>query len=380
MVKSRSFGGHSLLMNTLLAVLNFLSIGILIAGIYDRTSSVGIGCIIGGAILFVSTFLGLLFLKGKLVIATAGRVLAGGFLTFTAMVNLNDPVGYARQLSYYFQDEVIAYQLKNAFGWNSFSLEGGIPHALSIAIVIALLELCVGLYLVINAKIRGMGILSLFLVLFLTFLSGHALLSRPNVSYVDIDSYAIDSPIAQHKIQASKKDKRISVLSQNKTEVVISEQKTTPKYHQSHFFNDPFDPYFSNIENLHFWSLLIVVYFLSWIVSAQRWMFPNSIQQNWIILPLLFAFNLLLSWLLHWYYLSLFTILIYTVSLWIYRSGGKRFGNHYTALLLVLLGGLFLVNYTANHQPLKDFGAMRVGNDLRSFERMSKNGDNRINK
>lgn len=306
--------------------------------------------------------------------ATVARVFAGGFLSFIGLFHLNDLKGFSQQLTFFFQDDVVAYQIKNAWGWYSFSVEGLIPFAPTIALLLALAQLCFGLFLVINAKMRLTSNGALIVSFFIGFFTLHAAFFSPSVSYTNVDSYVLNAPIGQGKLKASKTNKHVVVVSRTNNKLVISEKKNTPHELDARIENEPFGKYLQHSISIQAWEYVILVYLLVWVVAAQRWMYPNSVRQNWVILPIFYAAIFCCSWWLNWYFLSLFIILITTLSLWIYRSGGKHFGNHYSSLVLILIPGLSVVNYTNKNQPIKDFSVFTFGENWNEKVLFNKNG------
>jgi hypothetical protein len=69
----------------------------------------------------------------------------------------------------------------------------------------------------------------------------------------------------------------------------------------------------------------------------------NSVQLNWIIIPVYTVLAVGLAIVLHWYPLIFIVPLTILICLITFRSGGRYFGNHFGALVMALLMALFLV-------------------------------------
>jgi hypothetical protein len=101
-----------------------------------------------------------------------------------------------------------------------------------------------------------------------------------------------------------------------------------------------------------------------WIFAARRMIVPNSVRQNWIIIPVSLTLVAFFCWVFNWYFPLFFTALTLITALWIYRSGGKTLGNHYgSALMTIIWCGAF-VWYCMMYTPLKDYRPYAVGSDL----------------
>jgi uncharacterized membrane protein YphA (DoxX/SURF4 family) len=96
------------------------------------------------------------------VIIEVFRWLTGALFIFSGMIKINDPVGTSIKLTEYF--EVFSKDIHSAFHYFT-------PYALSLAIVLCVLEVVLGLALLINYKMKiTLGAL-LSLIVFFTFLT-----------------------------------------------------------------------------------------------------------------------------------------------------------------------------------------------------------------
>ena len=366
MPETRSFSGHSMILNTLFVVLNIAGLALFFMGFLEVFAAIKVLFIAIGASLVGLTSFGIILFKGKIMMATVSRVIVGVLFVVSGLIKANDPIGFSYKLQEYFEDGALAYRMKEAFGWTSFSLEFLIDAALWLAVVICVLEILLGFLLIIGGKARLTAWLLIPMMLFFTFLTWHTANCVPGSKFTDEDTYALHSSEAQQKLEASKKNHDIRIISKNNEEVVVQEQKMVQCVSDCGCFGDALKARVgrSLLPSESFLKDIVLLYLSLWFFLAQRWIKPNSVRQNWKIIPIVGLLFAALSFLLDWYFPLLFGGVGVLIALWIYRSGGVIFGNHYGSILLLSLMSFGFVFFVLRYDPLRDFRSFAVGNDL----------------
>ena len=139
--------GRSLPTNIGLILLNIL--GLIFLAMGYRPGNVDVSWLLPtGYILFIGTFVGLFFLRGLYLMSYVARAFVGGLFIVSGLVKANDPKGFAYKLEEYFEDGALAYRVRDIFGWENFSLEGFIEHALFLSVLICIIEIVLGVMVI----------------------------------------------------------------------------------------------------------------------------------------------------------------------------------------------------------------------------------------
>lgn len=370
MIGSRTISGHSMPLNTVLVILNIAGLAVTTMAFHEAFASMKIllACIGIGVMLL--TIIGLILLKGRLMIATVARVFVGSLFIVSGLIKANDPVGFSYKLEEYFQDGALAYRIKELFGAPGFSLEFLIDSALTISIVICIIEIVLGVLLLIGGKMKWVTWFLMITMLFFTFLTWHTANCDPGKKFTDRDTYALSDAHqavqARLKIDAAKTNKDIRIISKNTQEVVVDELKSPQCVADCGCFGDALKGSVgrSLTPSESLWKDLILLYLTIWIFAAQRIISPNTVRQNWTILPLSLVIITLFCWVFDWYFPLVFATVALISALWIYRSGGRFLGNHIGSTLIVTFWCSFFVWYVVKYDPLRDYRPYAVGSNL----------------
>lgn len=370
MIGSRTMSGHSMPLNTILVILNIAALALTAMAFHEAFSSmkwlfasIGIG-------VMLLTITGLVLFKGRLMIATVARVFVGALFIVSGLIKANDPVGFSYKLEEYFQDGALAYRIKELFGAPGFSMESFIDSALAISIAICIVEIVLGVLLLIGGKMKWVSWFLMLMMLFFTFLTWHTANCDPTKKFTDRDTYELSdakqATQARLKIDAAKTNKDIRIISKNTNEVVVDELKSPQCVADCGCFGDALKGSVgrSLTPNESLWKDLILLYFAIWIFAAQRIIEPNTVRQNWTILPLSLVIIAAFSWVFGWYFPIVFAAVALISALWIYRSGGRLLGNHIGSSLIVTFWCSFFVWYVVKYDPLKDYRPYAVGSNL----------------
>ena len=107
------------------------------------------------AIAFVITLaIGTLFKSHKSWIVTYLQNFTGVLFIFSGFIKSNDSIGFSYKLEEYFENGALAYRIRDWFGWDSFSLEFLMEHALLLAIIMCAAEIILGFAVLFGTKIK----------------------------------------------------------------------------------------------------------------------------------------------------------------------------------------------------------------------------------
>lgn len=363
---TRNLAGHSLPLNLVFLVLNFSGLALTTMGFLDAFEANRLLLASLGISLLVFATAGLFFFKGRLLMAYVSSVIVGSVFIVSGLIKLNDPVGFAYKLEEYFQDGALAYRIKEWFGAPGFSLEFLIPHALGIGIFLCVLEVVLGVLLLIKGRMRLVSWLYLLLMLFFTFLTGHTASCDPKARFTDRDTYAASSVIADTKIEEARTNKDIKIISKSGGEVVVDELKTPQCVMDCGCFGDALKGSVgrSLTPTESFWKDLILLYLGIWIFVVRRHLDPNTVRQNWVLIPVALLIVAGLSWVIDWYFPILFTLVACLLALWIYKSRIRGLNNHFGSSLLAILLSAGFAWYNLHFDPLRDYRPWKVGTYL----------------
>lgn len=370
MKNDNTLAGHSLTVNSFLVVLQFVSITLLTIGMFSNSTSLALWTLIsGGLLLLVSLFFTVVF-KGVLLSATVGRVFVGVVFIVSGLIKANDPIGFGYKLAEYFEDGALAYRFKEWFGMPDFSLEFLIPHVVIIGIFISILEILLGVLAILGAKMKLTSWLLMVSILFFSFLTWHTYSCNPYHKYTDQNTISISSKkaIFVQKYVDSKKGNQFKIISKDSKSMVFQEQKDVSCVSDCGCFGDALKGSLGRslfpLES--FWKDLILLFFITWIFIKQRRIEPNSIKQNWVIIPVSLILITGFCFLFSWYFPLLFGGIALIFSAWFYRSFSRNQNGHFISIFFVIIASSVFVWFNMKYEPMKDFRGFAVGKNIQS--------------
>lgn len=367
--------GKSLVFNIVFILLNLTGLTFLVLGYHNNFESNALLFKILGYGLMIIGLIAIGIFKGWLLFAYFSRVLVGGLFIVSGLIKANDPKGFSYKLEEYFEDGALAYRIKEWFGWETFSLEFLIQHALLLSIIICVLEIILGVLAIIGMKIKTTTWLMLGMMVFFTFLTWHTKECDPNTTFKDVDTYAMSSSIANIKVNQAEHDENITILSQNEESVTVAEMKKPQCVDDCGCFGDAMKGSVgrSLSPSESFWKDLVLLYLVVIIFISRRRIKQNSTKENIIMLFGAFLFIAFFSWLFTWGFPIFFGLGSLLLALWIKRAGGKLLGNDWGAILMItVLSGIF-VTYVLMYLPLRDYRPYHEGSNL--IEKMNDGED-----
>lgn len=369
--------GKSLVFNIVFILLNLTGLTFLVLGYHDNFESNALLFKILGYGLMIIGLVAIGIFSGWLLFAYFSRVLVGGLFIVSGLIKANDSKGFSYKLEEYFEDGALAYRIKEWLGWETFSLEFLIQHALLLSIIICVLEIILGVLAIIGMKIKTTTWLMLGMMVFFTFLTWHTKECDPNTTFKDVDTYAMSSSIANIKINQAEHDENITILSRNEESVTVAEMKKPQCVDDCGCFGDAMKGSFgrSLSPSESFWKDLVLLYLVVIIFISRRRIKQNSNKENIIMLFGAFLFIAFFSWLFTWGFPIFFGLGSLLLALWIKRAGGKLLGNDWGAILMITVLSVIFVTYVLMYLPLRDYRPYHEGSNL--IEKMN-NGEKGI--
>lgn len=368
--KKHSYAGKSLVLNIAFIILNLLGLTFLVMGYHPSFEESALLLKVLGYSLMAVTLGLLYFLEGSILFAYISRVIVGGLFIVSGLIKANDPKGFAYKLEEYFEDGALAYRIKDWFGWETFTLEFLIEHALLLSVIILILEIVLGAMIILGVKLRGASWLILLLMIFFTFLTWHTKECDPESTFNDVDTYAINSAAAMAKIPAAEYNENITILKQTDEYVTIREVKKPQCVDDCGCFGDAMKGSIgrSLTPAESYWKDIVLLYLVVIIFISRRKITINDARENIIMIISGLVFISLFSFVFSWAFPILFGLISLLLALWIKRAGGKVLGNEWgMILMLILTSGIFTI-YVLMYSPIKDYRPYHVGSNL--IERM----------
>lgn len=363
---AQSVEGHSLVFNVLFVLVNLIGVTLITVGFHDNFVSHKWWYVTSGSLLLLASTGALIVLKGGLMMAYLSRLLVGSLFIVSGLIKANDPVGFSYKLEEYFEDGALAFRIKEWFAAPEFSLEFFIPYALTLSVIICIAEILLGVLVLVGGKIRLTAWSLVLMIVFFLFLTWHTASCDPDQRFVDRDTYAMNSEIAQTKMDEAKTNKDIKIVSKKDGKVVVDEIKGTQCVLDCGCFGDAMKGSVgrSLTPKESMWKDIVLLYFVGWIFAMQRRIKPNTGKDNIAIVPISLLLVLFLSFVFGWYFPVIFALLSILGALWIRQSGGIIFGNYFGASLWVIALCTLMTAYVLMYEPMKDYRPYAVGSDL----------------
>lgn len=361
-----NISGKSLIFNVLFIVINLVGLTFLLFGYHDAFSEQAFWLKLVGYLVFTTGLIGIAVFQGWMIFSYFSRVFVGGLFIVSGLIKANDPKGFAYKLEEYFEDGALAYRVKDLFGWETFSLEFLIDHALWISVVICIFEIILGVLAIIGARIKPTAWLMLFMMIFFTLLTWHTSQCDPHATFKDVDEFGINESIAQIKIQEAPTNENITVLAKTDETVTIEEIKKPQCVEDCGCFGDAMKGSVgrSLTASESFWKDIILTYLVLIIFIARRKTKPNSTIENIVMILSSLAFIGFFSWLFTWSFPVFFGLASILVALWVKRAGGKLLGNDIGAIFMITFMSVLFVIYVLMYLPVRDYRPYAVGSNL----------------
>ena len=366
MKQKATVGGRSFVFNAIFVVLNLLGLSCIVLGAQPYFEAYFLLFSFIGYTTIAIAAAGLFIFSGRLMMSNVSRVLVGSIFIVSGLVKANDPVGFSYKLEEYFEDGALAFRIKELFGAPGFSLEFLISSALTLSVLICIIEIILGVLLIIGGKIKLVTWISVFMMAFFTFLTWHTANCNAEKKFKDRNTYAFSDGSAQLKMSEMKTTKTIRLVSKTNTELVVDEMLSPQCVSDCGCFGDAMKGSVgrSLTPSESLWKDLVLLYLLLWIFLAQWITEPNSSRQNLVFVSFSIVLMAAFSWVFSWYFIVFFGFMLILFALWVKRIGGVLLGNYFGSMLINTVMLLCLTTYVLMYEPLKDYRPYAVGKNL----------------
>ncbi len=362
-----TIAGRSFILNAVFVTINILGLSLLVMGYHKNfENESGLYKILGNICLLLS-IVGIVIFKGRIMMNNISRVLVGGLFIVSGLVKANDPVGFAYKLEEYFEDGALAYRIKEWFGMPEFSLEFFIPFALSLSVVICIVEIVLGVLTIFGVKMKLVSSLLFAMMLFFTFLTWHTANCNGSTTFRDRDVYAANSEVGQEKAKFSLENEGVTLIRRNSKEIVIDEMKQPQCVDDCGCFGDALKGSLgrSLTPKESLWKDIVLLYFVVWIFLAA--FKRNRVEESskapfWITGLLVVCF---FSWVFGWLFPVFFALIALMGSTFLERRVEKENSQLWTMSLFVSVLCALMVTYVLMYDPIKDYRPYAVGSNLK---------------
>lgn len=363
-----TISGQSLVLNYVFVLLNLAGLAFVTMGYHDAfENSKTLFLLLGFGLMALSVG-GILVFKGRLLMSFVSRVLVGSLFIVSGLIKANDPLGFSYKLEEYFEDGALAFRIKEWFGAPGFSLEFLIDWALILSVVICIIEIILGVLVIIGGKIKLSSWLLVGMMLFFTFLTWHTANCDASKKFIDRDTYELNSELANIKLEESKTNKDIKIVSKSDGKLVVDEKKAPQCVTDCGCFGDAMKGSVgrSLTPKESLWKDIVLLYLVIWIFLAQWRIKPNTGRENLFMISISMVFIVFFSFVFGWYFPVLFGLVSLLFALWILKAGGRILGNHWGSVLIVTLLCVAMTAYVLLYEPIKDYRPYAVGSNLKA--------------
>ena len=366
MKQRETVGGRSFVFNAIFVVLNIVGLTFVVLGAQKQFESYYLLFSFIGYTTMAVAAAGLFVFSGRLMMSNVARILVGSIFIVSGLVKANDPIGFSYKLEEYFEDGALAYRIKELFGMPGFSLEFLISWALSLSVIICVIEIVLGVLLIIGGKIKLVTWVSVLMMSFFTFLTWHTSTCNPEKKFKDRNTYAFSDGGAQLKLSELKSNKSIHIVSKTSSSLVVDEMMTPQCVSDCGCFGDAMKGSMgrSLTPSESLWKDIVLMYMLFWIFLAQWITVPNTSRQNLVFVSFSVGLMALFSWVFSWYFIVIFGFILLLAALWMKRSGGVLLGNYFGSIFICSILLFSLTTYVLLYEPLKDYRPYAVGKNL----------------
>jgi hypothetical protein len=365
--------GHSFPLNLVAIIVQFIGLILLALPFFQANTSEWL--FVGGLLLLITSIIILFLFKGYRMMGLVARVLLGSYSIFSGLLKANDPIGYSQKWAKLLQDDVIAVTLKNTSWFNDFSLAFLSDYSFIIVLFVLLLEIVIGVLLLIGGLPKLTAWISLFALFVTSLFSVQQASYSKNTTYLTYKTVASNSSEAQVFIKKHplKKEQNSRIKHQKNVQIPIVKQAfSTNDFTLFSFgFNGVVGRSLTSSQSLLMY--LILLFYACWFFAARRTIQSNTITQNWKIIPISLLILSVYCCFFNWYFPLVFSSITLLGALWLNRSGGKNIGNYFGVSLILALIVLLFVRFTISYEPIKDFRAFAVGQDINRLVIASKN-------
>ncbi|PCI93290.1 MAG: hypothetical protein COB15_16665 [Flavobacteriales bacterium] len=299
------------------------------------------------------------------ILTYISRIFVGALFIVSGLIKANDTLGFSYKLEEYFENGALAYRIRDWFGWDSFSLEFLMEHALMLAIIMCAAEIILGFAILFGTKMKFAVYSLLGLTIMFFFLTLHTATCDPFASYNEVNTVEIGSPEHTRFVSRMEANPKIIIKEETEKNVTFVEEMPVQCVTDCGCFGDALKG--SLGRSLTPWESwrkdLVLLLFLIPIYLFRNKIKINTTREDLLIGLSSLAFVGFLSWIFDWYAIMLF----FAVGYLGYFATKRLLFNtvmRWIPILVVSLISLLFIYYTYNHLPLRDYRAYAVGKSI----------------
>ncbi|MDF1672382.1 MAG: DoxX family membrane protein [Vicingaceae bacterium] len=295
------------------------------------------------------------------------RIFVGALFIVSGLIKANDTLGFSYKLEEYFENGALAYRIRDWFGWDSFSLEFLMEHALMLAVIMCATEIILGFAVLFGTKIKFATISLLALTTMFFFLTLHTATCDPHGSYDEVSAVAMGSDEYARMLNRMENNSKLIIVDEDASErtIIFKEEMPVQCVTDCGCFGDAMKGSLGrSLSPWESWTKdLVLMIFIIPIFLARKKIKVNTTKEDVVIFIGAFVFTAFLSWVFAWY----FPLVFLAIGIGGYYTSKRFLFNIYLKwipILLVTIATLVLIYYTINHLPLRDYRAYAVGNSI----------------
>lgn len=301
------------------------------------------------------------------ILVYISRIFVGALFIVSGLIKANDTLGFSYKLEEYFENGALAYRIRDWFGWDSFSLEFLMEHALSLAIIMCAAEIILGFAVLFGTKIKFAVVSLILLTTMFFFLTLHTATCDPHGSYNDVTTVAMDSDEYNMMFKRMENNSKLIVIDEDPSERTVTFQEEQPVQCVTDCgcFGDAMKGSLGrSLTPWESWAKdVVLMLFIIPIFFYRNKIKINTGKEDIIIFGSSMLFVLFLSWVFDWYFPLIFT----TVGYGGYYASKRLLFNRFLKwipILFVTIISFLLIYYTLNHLPIRDYRAYAVGKSI----------------
>jgi uncharacterized membrane protein YphA (DoxX/SURF4 family) len=299
------------------------------------------------------------------ILTTISRVFVGALFIVSGLIKANDTLGFSYKLEEYFENGALAYRIRDWFGWDSFSLEFLMEHALLLAIIMCAAEIILGFAVLIGAKIKFALYSLLGLTILFFFLTLHTATCDPHASYNNLTTVEIGSGAHTRLMSRMESNSKVLIKEELGNKVTFLEEMPVQCVTDCGCFGDAMKGSLGrSLTPWESWTKdLVLILFLIPILLCRNRIKINTTREDVIIGFSSLVFVGFLSWVFDWY----FPMLFFSVGYLGYYGTKRVLFNpvlRWLPLVVITIISMVFITYTLNYLPLRDYRAYAVGNSI----------------
>ena len=299
------------------------------------------------------------------ILVYISRIFVGALFIVSGLIKANDTLGFSYKLEEYFENGALAYRIRDWFGWDSFSLEFLMEHALMLAVIMCAAEIILGFALLFGTKIKFAVYSLLGLTVMFFFLTLHTATCDPFANYNEVTTVAVGSPEHTRYLSRMEENSKIKIKDETEKEATFVEEMPVQCVTDCGCFGDAMKGSLGrSLTPWESWTKdLVLMIFLIPIFLYRNKIKINITKEDVIIGGSSLVFVGFLSWVFDWY----FPILFFTVGYLGYFGTKRMLFNtvlRWVPIALISLISLIFIYYTLSHLPIRDYRAYAVDKSI----------------